>query len=103
MTCTKFSLNSRNRFASGALPLDPVEDFRSSDPFLCPPPFPISKYATGSISKTLVTTQSNLDISLLLVLQLHGCTTAKAHTASIILLSLHDSYHYDFCWTATNK
>src|SRR6218665_846473 len=56
MTCTKFSLNSRNRSASGTLPLNPHKNsasgpsWRTSVPqtlFICPPPCPISKYATG--------------------------------------------------------
>src|SRR6218665_3702895 len=57
MTCTRFSLNSRNRSASEVL----LHNFYRSSasepswrtsvpqtPFICPPPYPISKYATAS-------------------------------------------------------
>src|SRR6218665_4050013 len=62
----------------------------------------VSRRARRPISLTLVPIdQSNLDMSLLLLLQLQGCTTANAHPIGPILqvleLSLHDSHHYDVC------
>src|SRR6218665_125633 len=56
MTCTRFSLNSRNRSAYGALLPNPHRSSASIDqaggiqllrPLLYVPPCPISKYATG--------------------------------------------------------
>jgi len=56
MICTRFSLNSRNRSASGALPHNLHRSSASGPskrtsvpqtPFICPPPCRISKYATG--------------------------------------------------------
>jgi len=56
MTCARFSLNSRNRSASGVLLHNPHRSSASEHswrtsfpqtPFIGPPPYPISKYATA--------------------------------------------------------
>ena len=63
MKCTRFSLNSRNRSASGASPHNPHKSYasglswRTSIPqtiFICPPPWSISKYATARPSNVSV-------------------------------------------------
>src|SRR6218665_229263 len=55
MTCTRLSLNFRNRSASGVSPQNPHRCSSSGPswstsvpqtPFICPPPFRISKYVT---------------------------------------------------------
>src|SRR6218665_1637103 len=68
MTCTRFSLNSRNRSASWALPQNPHKSSTSGaswrtsvpqTPFICPPPCPISKHATAT---TITTTNTSTTI-----------------------------------------
>src|SRR6218665_2659633 len=64
MTCTRFSLNSRNCSApTRALSLDPaLEDSVPHTLFICTPPCPISKYATEYRHLFFSTGQGRLNI-----------------------------------------